>query len=104
MFLLCAATHFLIFLFMMALYLIHKFYWEPSYNEEHEGIKADPEHYPYEWINMYCDEQFYLANDKIYTHNSKHADRPKPMITKYSAPVKVQRKIQDREGEAEKKE
>jgi hypothetical protein len=55
MFLLCAAIHILILLFVIVLYLIHKLYWEPSYNKDHEGIKADPEQYPHEWVNMYCD-------------------------------------------------
>lgn len=61
---------------------------------------ADPENKPFEWINPYCDQVFYKANQKIYNRNLKaNTEKDKAsLIVKYEPPVK-----KDSELSAEKK-
>ena len=47
---------------------------------------TDPESSPEEWINFYCDEEFYKANSKIYAlnmKNSKSTKKTEGLIVKY---------------------
>ena len=87
LFLLCLFTHMGIFLFVSVLMLLHKLVWEPSYNIDFEARTTDPEASPEEWINFYCDEEFYKTNRDIHALNLDNDQQPNKndsMITKYT--------------------
>ena len=66
---LCLLIHISVFVFVGILLVIHLNIWEPSYNYSKDVQSPDPEKERHAWINVYCDEEFYKVNSKIYKNN-----------------------------------
>ncbi len=64
-FLLCLGIHSGTFLFVLVLYIIHKFKWEPSYNLDEKIPEVKPADNMTSWDNPFCDEVFIRYNEEV---------------------------------------
>ncbi len=86
LFLLCLIIHISIFVFILTLLAIHKLIWEKSYNYNKEVKSPDPEKEKDSWINLYCDQQFFKTNDKIYKLKQKTTNE---LVKKYEPRYRI---------------
>lgn len=62
------AIHLACFGIACSLLVLHKFWWEPSYNSTEKTLELSPEEDKDAWNNPYCDEYFLSYNN---SHKNK---------------------------------
>lgn len=72
------AIHFICIGLAFCLLIIHKFWWEPSYNTSEKAMELSPIDDMEAWDNPYCDEYFLKYNLPLPETSKVVPFKPKP--------------------------